>query len=105
MDYVSEESNQQARSFEKRFQQLRPDAGILFVSVKAVPCANGECRAFEVRLGVTRQVGALAGAALCRFIMRQEIDRGLSIVTDVYQGVPGAARGNTSDEEAGDLAS
>jgi hypothetical protein len=102
MNYASEESATQARAMERKLQHLRPEAGILFISVKAQPCKDGKCKTFEVRLGVTKGIGESTGRALVRYVLHEEIDtRGLTILANVYEGVPGAARGNTGDDEAG----
>ena len=100
-DYVGDAAAVQAKSFEKRLQRLRPDAGILFVGVKAVPTKDGNCKSFEVRLGVHKGIGESAAVALVQFTLREEIDRGLRFLVSAYQGVSGAARANDGDEEAG----
>jgi hypothetical protein len=100
-DYVGDAAGVQAKSFEKRLQGLKPEAGILFVSVKAVPTKDGNCKSFEVRLGVHRGIGESAGVALVRFTFRDEIERGLKFLVSAYQGVSGAARAYDGDEEAG----
>ena len=101
MDYVSDASGEQARVIEKKLQELRPEAGILFVSVRAVPCSMGKCDTFEVRLGVTKQTGESTGRALVRWALHEEIEvKRLSILANVYPGISGAARGNTNDGQA-----
>ena len=99
MDYVSAPAAAQARSFEKRLQQLSPDAGILFVGVLAVPAEDGDSKRFEVRLGVRKAM--MAGVALVQFTFREEIEQGLQFLVSTYQGVSGAARDYDGDEEAG----
>ena len=100
-DYVGEAAATQARSFQKRLQQLSQESGILFVSVRAVPANDGNCKSFEVRLGVTKGVGERAGVSLVQFVLREEIKRGLKFLVSAYQGVSGAARDYDGDEEAG----
>lgn len=100
-DYVSDSVAAQARSFQRRLQQLSPDSGILFVGVRAVPSKDGNSKTFEIRLGVQKSVGESAGAALVRFVLREEIDRGLKFLVSAYQGVSGAARDYDGDEKAG----
>lgn len=99
MDYVSAPAAAQARAFERRLQKLSPDAGILFLSVRAVPSEDGDSKAFEVRLGVRKSM--MAGVALVQFTFRDEIDRGLRFLVSTYSGVSGAARDYDGDEEAG----
>ena len=97
MDYVGEVTAAKARGFEKRLQHLSTEAGVLFVSVKAVPCADGISDTFEVRLGVRRSIEA--GVPLVQFTFREEIGQGLNFLVSVYQGVSGAAR--DYDDKAG----
>jgi hypothetical protein len=99
MDYVSAPAAAQARGFEKRLQQLSPEAGILFVGVLAVPTEDGDSKTFEIRLGVRKTM--LAGVALVQFTFREEIEQGLKFLVSAYQGVSGAARDDDGDEEAG----
>jgi hypothetical protein len=100
-DYVGDAAATQARSFEKRLQQLSPDSGLLFISVKAVPSRDGNSKSFEVRLGVQKSVGERAGVALVQFVLREEIERGLKFLVSAYQGVSGAARDYDGDAKAG----
>jgi len=99
MNYVSAPAAAQARGFEKRLQQLSPEAGILFLSVCAVAAEDGDSKAFEVRLGVRKNM--MAGVSLVQFTFREEIAQGLRFLVSAYQGVSGAARDNDGDEEAG----
>lgn len=99
MDYVSEESIAQAKAMERKFQFLKREAGVIFVSVKAVPTTDGRCKTFEVRLGVTRQIGESTGRSLVRYVLLAEIDRGLTILANVYPGICGAAH-DAGDEAA-----
>ena len=100
MDYVGDVAAALCKGFEKRLQSLSPDAGILFVGVKAVPTANGASSVFEVRLGVCKDIGESAGLALVKFVFREEIETGLKFLVSAYQGVSGAARAYDGDEEA-----
>lgn len=100
-DYVGDTAATQAKSFSKRLQRISPDAGILFISVRAVPTKDGNSKTFEVRLGVTKGVGERAAIALTQFTFKEEIERGLKFNVSAYEGVSGAARDNDGDEEAG----
>lgn len=99
MNYVDDAAADQAVKFEKRLQQLSPNAGVLFASVNAVPVEGGDTKAFEVRLGVKK--GMQAGVTLVQFTFRDEIDQGLRFLVSAYQGVAGAARDYDGNEEAG----
>lgn len=98
MNYVSDESAIQAREMARKFQFLKSEAGIIFIGVQAVPAPDGRCKAFEVRLGVTRQIGESTGRSLVRYVLEAEIELGLSILASVYPGISGAAH-DAGDEE------
>src|SRR5690349_8916600 len=49
--YVNEVSAERAREWERRFQRLPRDAGVIFISITAVPEIGGDCHVYEVRLG------------------------------------------------------
>lgn len=99
MDYVSEASATKARSMARKFQYLRPEAGVIFIGVQAVPSHNGLSKTFEVRLGVTQQIGRATGEALVRYVLREEIDNKNTILVSVYPGISGAAH-DAGDEES-----
>jgi hypothetical protein len=100
MDYVSEAAKTQARAMERKFQFLKPDAGLIFISVQAVPAESGRCRVFEVRLGVTRQIGESTGKSLVRYVLQEEMEtRDIVIRASVYPGISGAAH-DAGDEES-----
>jgi hypothetical protein len=93
LDYVSDEAAERAREWERRFQQLPPSAGVLFVSVAASPAPRGECRTYEVRLGIQRGFEEATGIALIRHVLAAEIESGrFQIRGAAYRGVAGAAR-------------
>lgn len=100
MDYVGEEEAAQARKFERKLQQLPKDAGLLFIGVQAVPAPNGKSGVFEVRLGLRRR-GEVDGAALVKFVFREELASGVRFQVSTYRGVSGADRDDDGDEEAG----
>lgn len=100
MNYVSEDSVKRARDMEKRLQSLRSDAGVIFVGVTAEPAPDGNCKTFNVHLGVTRAIGVATGRALVRHVLDSELSGGFLILASVYQGVPGAAH-DASDEAPG----
>lgn len=100
MDYVSEEAVAQAKGMERKFQLLKPEAGVIFVSVRAVPTTDGRCRYFEVRLGMTKRIGESTGRSLVKHVLDEEIDSGLTILANVYSGICGAAH-DAGDEEVG----
>ena len=99
MDYVSIEANAQARAMERKFQFLKADAGVIFVAVQAIPAEEGKCKKFEVRLGMTRRIGEATGRALVRYVLHEEMDRGVVVLASVYSGICGAAH-DAGDEEA-----
>jgi len=101
MDYVSDEAAAQARKFERKLQQLPKDAGLLFIGVQAVPASDGKSGVFEIRLGLRRTVGDVDGAALVKFVFREELANGVRFQVSTYRGVSGADRDDDGDEEAG----
>jgi hypothetical protein len=96
-DYVSDESAAQAKAYETELRKLPPDAGILFIGVKAVPCRDGKSKSFEVRLGTHRAVGQSASVALVSYTFRHEMQRGIKFLVSAYQGISGAARADHGD--------
>lgn len=95
--YVGEEAASQAKAFERKLQQLSPDAGVLFVGVQAESSENGKTKSFIVRMGVVRHVGRRAGESLVRYVMKEEIERGYRFLTNIHEGVSGAARDYDGD--------
>jgi hypothetical protein len=98
MDYVNEESLGLVKEMTRKFQVLPASAGVLFVGVKAVPVADGACKTFEVRLGVTETIGEQTGRSLIRHVLFEEIDHGYVILASVYPGVSGAAHAAGHEE-------
>lgn len=93
MNYVNELSRHLALGMEQRFQRLPPSAGVLFVSVRAVPESDGVAKSFEVRLGINRLFEEETGLALIKRVLEPEIaEKKFSISASVYRGVLGAAR-------------
>ncbi len=90
--YVSDKANAVARWMEKRLQEAAPSAGILFVSVRAVPVKGGKATAFDIRLGIVRSLEERTGMILIEHLFREEIKAGIAINAAVYRGVRGAAR-------------
>lgn len=91
--YVSPDAHETARKMELKFTGLAPDAGVIFISVVAVPAPGGRSKQFEVRLGLSRQYEISTGLALIRKILESEIESGLELSASVYRGVPGMSRG------------
>jgi hypothetical protein len=98
--YVDEKANEIARWMERRLQEVSPLAGIIFVSVKAVPVLKGNSNAFEVRLGLDREMEEGTGVAVIQNTFKEQIQQGLvTINAAVFRGIRGAAS-NAGDEEA-----
>ena len=92
MEFVKDEANQRAMAMELKLSSLPPSAGVLFVSVKAVPSTNGGGVEFHVRLGISRKFTEETGRGLLRKVLEIERFGGLKLFTAVYRGVSGACR-------------
>ena len=96
--FVSAESREKAREFEKRFQGLDKGVGVIFVSVDAVPAVKGLCTEFKILLGITKKLDASVGWAILRHWMRDEIQTGaITITGSVFTGVSGACRDESAE--------
>jgi hypothetical protein len=92
--YVTDQASETARGFERRFQELPSDAGVIFASVKVHPEPGGGHVRFFVYLGIDRKFEEETGMMLIRSVLAQEIaDRNVLISAQVYRGVAGACRG------------
>lgn len=105
MQYVSEEAAAKAREFERRFQALPSSAGIIFVSVAAVPVEGGQTSTFDVLLGMTTAFEPQLGESLVKRVLEEEIEKKQITLRDVRvrRGVSGAAsdRGDQGDARSG----
>lgn len=96
--YVSTESAERARSFEKRFQALPEMAGVVFVSVDAQPIKGGQSNAFKILLGVSKRLHESVGWGLIQQVMKTEIEKGAYTITaSVFTGVSGACRDESAE--------
>jgi len=96
--YVSEHSARLAEEWERRFRDLPPSAGVLFVGIKACPELTGESSIYEVRLGICRKYEEATGTALVKHVLGEEINsRKYRIQVAVYRG----SRGSAGDAIAG----
>jgi hypothetical protein len=90
--YVSEEAERLARSWEERFTELPPTAGVLFASVRPKPASRGEVRAFDVRIGISKKLGQELGSAIARHVLARELaDERYELVIESWSGLPCAA--------------
>lgn len=91
--YVSDSAGALAREFEARFKKLPPIAGVMFVSVSAVPIVGGNTNSFQVILGMARWLTESAGLGLVQQLLSDELSRGTVRVTaKVILGTIGACR-------------
>jgi hypothetical protein len=102
--YVSEEAVKQARVFEARLQALPSQAGVLFVSVKAVPVVGGKATSFHVELGLSKTVGEGVGIPLVKKVFEEEIEAGMQFTAYCREGVLGSCR-DEDHPRSGPLAS
>lgn len=101
MFYVNEKSAAVAREYEKRLQALPASAGIIFVSVAAIPVEGGNTIFFDVSLGITKDFDPSLGVSLVKSVFDDEVSSGAAFFRTVSSivGVSGAAhdRGNQGD--------
>jgi hypothetical protein len=92
MDYVSEDAKKVVEYIESRLRILPPAAGILFISVQAVPAPRGEVTTFEVRIGMSKNFDEETGMAIIKTVFQKEIESNVFVLhASVYRGIPGAA--------------
>lgn len=92
MDYVGEEALKVVEYIETKLKSLPPQAGIIFVAVKAVPAPKGEVKSFEIRLGMMKQFEEATGMEIIKSLFKEEIEKGsFGLLASVFRGVPGAA--------------
>ncbi len=92
MRYVSEESHRKAREMERRFAELAPQAGVLFISVQPDPTEDGKVTDYHIRLGIARRFEEDVGRVLVRKVLEEEIKAGVKIFVGVYRGISCACR-------------
>lgn len=92
VSYVSEVDHARAREMESRLAALPSEAGVLFISVTAVPGPEGVAPCFEVRLGMQRRFDESTGIGLIKKIFEKEIKDGMNIAASVHRGISGASR-------------
>lgn len=97
--YVSANAASFAKVFESRFQKLPPIAGVIFVSVDAIPAPNGKTTQFLIRLGISKNLSEDVGWALIQQVMKDEIASGVMTITgSVHVGYAGACRDESSED-------
>lgn len=89
--YVNERVAAMIAEIENRFRSLPPNAGVLFVSVGAVPVEGGNSPELWVRLGLTKNLSRDVGELIVQKVLENELASNLKVRTVVYLGVPGAA--------------
>lgn len=71
--YVSLDAAWRAKEFEDRFLKLPPGAGVLFVSVEAMPIVGGDSKIYEIKLGLSRWHDGSAGKHIIQQVMQKEL--------------------------------
>jgi len=104
VSYVNEKAASRVADMERKLLRLSSGAGILFISVSAVPEETGDSKVFFVRLGLIKSLTKDAGDHMVRTALAEDIARGAIIQTGIYLGIRGAA-GDESDEGAGPASS
>jgi len=85
LSYVSEESQKAVRDLESALLEVPEEIGVYFAAVQAVPAPGGKCSHVNVAIGVSRDLDALAGAALVQSVAARAVP-GIEISTVVYRG-------------------
>lgn len=94
--YVNSAAVVTAVAWESRFQHLSPAAGVIFISIRPVPVEEGECKTFEVRLGLVSTLEESTGVSLIKHVLAEEIASGqYEIRVAVYRGVRCAGEPST----------
>lgn len=88
MNYVSDSIAKLCNEWENRFKNLPPQAGILFISVKAYPSPEGGDGRYHIVLGLnkTLPVDESTGMGIVMKVMEKELQLGLSLEVSVYLG-------------------
>jgi hypothetical protein len=101
--YVSSESAARAAEWEQRFKLLHESAGVIFVSVWAVPSPAGKGNTYEVRLGLAQQYEQATGLALIKHVLEEEASSGeFDIKAAVFCGSLCAYRDTGAARAGGD---
>jgi hypothetical protein len=88
MRYVLEEVATMAREWERRFANVREDAGILFVGVEPEPAENGMTKTYVVHLGLARHLDESTGVGIIQKLLEKEIATGAyDIKATIHRGI------------------
>ena len=93
MDYVNQEAAGVARDWEKRFQETRKMAGIIFVAVDPTPSPTGISGEYTITLGIDRDqpFDDSTAQGIIFKVLEREVESGLyKIRANVFRGVSGA---------------
>ena len=93
MKYVSDKAASWARELSQRFRDLPEGAGILFISVRAVPVEDGNSKAIDICLGMEQHLDHKLGISIVQKVLEKELNEQRIILrtVDVFSGIPGAA--------------
>ena len=87
--YVNEQAAADVREIERRILNRSQRAGIIFISVTAVPAENGNSHTFYVRLGLDKNLNfnAMTSDLFIRTVFKEEIEHGWIFHTASYRGI------------------
>lgn len=84
---VKQEEADLARSMEQKLLRAAKKSGVLFVSVTVSPANNEKPRpVYQVFLGCDRNTDPRTMDALIRFLLLEEVQKGVELETVVRQG-------------------
>lgn len=88
IEYVREEHNNRAIDIEKAFKNLSPIAGVLFISVKAVPSLDNSVSKFRLCLGIKKELQEATGIALIKHVVLDKLNLDLTLFSyEVHRGI------------------
>jgi hypothetical protein len=90
--YVSEEAIRLAGEWERRFQALPPQAGVVFVSIRPRPAFRGQVKVFDVRVGVIPKVSESLGVTIAKNVLEPEFRLArYQFAIEAWSGLPVAS--------------
>lgn len=92
IEYVQDQYAKKAREMEEVLAKLPPEAGIVFVSVKALPDKFGQSKGYTVTVGVSRKFDPATGIAIAKRVLADYVLGSSSLLVNAFCGSPGSCR-------------
>jgi len=101
--YVHSDLATLIRSFEKKFQALAPDIGIIFISINIDRALEGKGSRLKVKLGLSRRFSEAIGLAIVQYVLQKELQQHrLTVEVEIFLGVSGACNDEDVEGASGD---